>query len=87
MTSDKIVNLQNGFYTAFIDQTYRSNLAYRPQFIYNDNKKGQKVFSAIKDELLKCDQFAISVAFITRVGRIFLLYRNCSGWKVYRRVD
>ena len=47
MTSDKIVNLQNGFYTAFIDQTYRSNLAYRPQFIYNDNKKGQKVYIGI----------------------------------------
>ena len=68
MTPDKIIDLQNGLYTAFIDQTYRSNLAYRPQFVYNDNKKGQKVFSAIEEELLKCDKFDISVAFITKGG-------------------
>ena len=29
---------------------------------------GQKVFSTIEDELLHCDRFAISVAFITRGG-------------------
>ena len=68
MAQDKISQLQNGFNTAFIDSTYNSNLAYRPQFIYNDNKNGQKVFSSIEDELLRCDSFAISVAFITRGG-------------------
>ena len=68
MTEQKITELQNGFSTAFINSTYNSNLAYRPQFIYNDNKNGQKVFSAIEDELLRCDSFAISVAFITRGG-------------------
>ena len=47
MTPDKIIDLQNGLYTAFIDQKYRSNLAYRPQFVYNDNKKGQKVFNGV----------------------------------------
>lgn len=36
--------------------------------LYNDNKNGQKVFSAIEDELLRCDRIAISVAFITRGG-------------------
>ena len=56
------------FATAFIDNSYNSNLAYRPQFIYNDNKNGQKVFFSIEDELLRCDSFAISVAFITRGG-------------------
>ena len=49
MTPDKIIDLQNGLYTAFIDQTYRSNLAYRPQFVYNDNKKGQKVFQKYEE--------------------------------------
>ena len=68
MTEEKITELQSGFNTAFIDSSYNSNLAYRPQFIYNDNKNGQKVFSAIEDELLRCDSFAISVAFITRGG-------------------
>lgn len=68
MTNDKLSELQSGFNTAFINGMNNSNLAYRPQFIYNDNKNGQKVFSAIEDELLRCDSFAISVAFITRGG-------------------
>lgn len=66
MTEEKITELQSGFNTAFINSKFNSNLAYRPQFIYNDNKNGQKVFSAIEDELFRCDSFAISVAFITR---------------------
>ena len=65
MTENKIVEIQSGFNTAFVNSAINSNLAYRPQFIYNDNKNGQKVFSAIEDELLRCDNFAISVAFIT----------------------
>ncbi|MBP3610534.1 MAG: DEAD/DEAH box helicase [Lachnospiraceae bacterium] len=68
MTPEKIIELKTGFETAFIDATVNSNLAYKPQFVYNDNKKGQKVFSTIEDELLKCDSFSISVAFITRSG-------------------
>lgn len=68
MTDDKIKELQGGLNAAFIEGTFHSNLAYKPQFIYNDNKNGQKVFSAIEDELLRCDSFAISVAFITRGG-------------------
>ena len=68
MTENKIVEIQSGFNTAFVNSAINSNLAYRPQFIYNDNKNGQKVFSAIEDELLRCDSFAISVAFITRGG-------------------
>ncbi len=68
MTEDAITELQSGFNTAFVNSVFNSNLAYRPQFIYNDNKNGQKVFSAIEDELLRCDSFAISVAFITRGG-------------------
>ncbi len=53
MTEDKLKELQSGLNTAFINGALHSNLAYRPQFIYNDNKNGQKVFSAIEDELLK----------------------------------
>ena len=68
MTNDKIIQFQSGFNTAFINSNTNSNLAYRPQFIYNNNKDGQKVFSAIEDELCKCDSFTISVAFITRGG-------------------
>ena len=68
MMKDNMKELSKGLGSAFFDRTINSNLAYKPQFIYNDNKNGQKVFSAIEDELLRCDRFAISVAFITRGG-------------------
>lgn len=68
MTKKNLTELQTGLETAFIDAGINSNLAYKPQFIYNDSRKGQKVFSTVEDELLKCDKFAISVAFITRGG-------------------
>ncbi len=68
MAEDKIQELKNGLTTAFIDSTFNSNLAYKPQLVYNDYKNGQKVFSAVENELRKCDSFSISVAFITRSG-------------------
>ncbi len=68
MINEKIREIQNGLCTAFIDGALRSNLAYKPQFIYNDNKNGQKVFVAIEEELLRCDRFAVSVAFIIKGG-------------------
>lgn len=68
MHVNKSKEFHSGLETAFVNSAVNSNLAYRPQFIYNDNKNGQKVFSAIEDELLICDSFAISVAFITRGG-------------------
>ena len=64
----KIKELHDGFQTACVDQSYRSNLAYRPEFISNNYKEGRKVISSIEDELLSCNEFYISVAFITQGG-------------------
>lgn len=60
--------LQQGLDTAFINASNSSNLAYRPQFVSNNYKEGRKVLSTIEEELLACDEFAISVAFITMSG-------------------
>lgn len=68
MTREQLVELRSGFETAYIDGTVASNLAYKPQFISNNYKQGKKVLSSIEDELLTCDQFQISVAFITMGG-------------------
>lgn len=68
MNQEKIVPLEQGFATAFIDHHISSNLAYRPQFVSNNYKEGRKVISSIEDELLLCEEFAISVAFITMGG-------------------
>jgi HKD family nuclease len=67
------LELTQGFATAFIDKNNTSNLAFKPQFISNNYKEGRKVLSSIEEELLKCDQFYISVAFITMSGLTPLL--------------
>lgn len=68
MDAAKIVELKAGMETAFINNEYNSNLAYQPQFLSNNHKEGKKVLSSIEDELLACDKFQISVAFITMGG-------------------
>ena len=68
MTNDKLTEIRNGFETAYMDRAVASNLAYKPQFVSNNYKEGRKVISSIEDELLICDQFQISVAFITMSG-------------------
>ena len=68
MDQEKIIQLKQGLTTAFINQNNSSNLAYKPQFVSNNYKEGRKVISSIEDELLSCEEFAISVAFITMGG-------------------
>ena len=68
MKPDNVTYLEQGLRTAFIDHNITSNLAYKPQFISNNYKEGRKVISSIEDELLSCDEFCISVAFITMGG-------------------
>ena len=65
MEQDKIIN---GVKTSFIDSNIESDPAYRPQFIYNDYLQGKKVLSDINSELLTCDEFIFSVAFLTDSG-------------------
>lgn len=68
MDQEKIVQLKQGLTTAFINQDISSNLAYKPQFVSNNYREGRKVISSIEDELLSCEAFSISVAFITMGG-------------------
>lgn len=68
MTEQKYSELRSGFETAYIDGTVASNQVYKPQFISNNHKEGKKVLSSIEDELLMCECFHISVAFITMGG-------------------
>lgn len=64
----KIEHLKSGLTTAFIDRNINSNLAYQPEFVSNDYHQGKKVQSTIEQELKNCDEFCISVAFITESG-------------------
>ena len=68
MSNPTLTQLQEGLTTAYIDGTAAANLAYKPAFVSNNPEEGKKVISVIEDELMKCDQFQISVAFITMGG-------------------
>lgn len=66
--TDHNKELIEGFQTAAIHASYQSNLAYRPEFLSNNPSTGRKVLVSIEQELASCDQFKISVAFITNSG-------------------
>ena len=68
LQNDKITTLQTAIQTAYLDHTINSNLAYRPEFISNNYKLGKKVLVSIEEELQRCEEFFISVAFITKSG-------------------
>lgn len=63
-----IDEIRQGFETAYIDSNVASNLAVKPQFVSNNYREGKKVLASIEEELLACDSFQISVAFITLGG-------------------
>jgi len=63
------VGIMNSIKGALIDRFDTSgSLEYRPQFVFNNYKDGKKVLANIEAELLCCDEFSISVAFITVGG-------------------
>ena len=68
MNNDIVTEINRGIKTAFFDASFSSNLAYKPQFISNNYKEGKKVLTSIESELLSCEEFFISVAFITMGG-------------------
>lgn len=72
MHQQDIIEINKGLQSAYIDSAVNSNLAYRPQFITNDHKRGVKVLTHIENQLMHCDEFSISVAFINRSGFVEL---------------
>lgn len=81
-----IKQVKDAMETAFIDSSLPSNISFRPQLVSNNYKEGRKVLTFIEEELLECEQFSISVAFVTMGGLAPLLQtlqelekRNVSG--------
>ena len=68
MDVNVINELKSGLSAAYINGSVAANLAYKPAFVSNNPEEGKKVISSVEDELLRCDQFQISVAFITMGG-------------------
>ena len=76
MDANVIRELQNGLNAAYINGSVAVNLAYKPAFVSNNPEEGKKIISSVEDELLRCDQFQISVAFIT-MGGVTPLLQTC----------
>ena len=68
MDTNVINELRNGLSAAYINGSVAANLAYKPAFVSNNPEEGKKVISSVEDELLRCEEFQISVAFITMGG-------------------
>jgi len=68
---DNNEDIINGAITAFINENNESKGYLKPKLISNANKN--KVINSIKSELDSCDEFFISVAFITKGGLTPLL--------------
>ncbi|MBA2656941.1 MAG: DEAD/DEAH box helicase family protein, partial [Tatlockia sp.] len=66
---EKIKNsLLQSLQTGFIDKSIISDLEYRPQLLVNKRIPKEKVLSTILRELENCEEFYISVAFLTTSG-------------------
>lgn len=55
---------------AYINESNSVNSNFSPEFIYNSNDKEnpKKVFYSIRENLLNCEEFYFSIAFITDSG-------------------
>lgn len=60
--------IRSGVEIAFINGNLAANAEYKPSFVSNRPEAGKKVISSIEDELLRCEEFYISVAFVTMGG-------------------
>jgi superfamily II DNA or RNA helicase len=65
---DSVEQLLSGLQTGFIDKSVISNAEYLPEILTNDLKRKRKVLTTIHRELSECDEFWISVAFLTMSG-------------------
>ncbi len=66
---DKLTEIFNvSLQTGYVDKTILSNVDYQPELLVNKKKPPKKVLSSILHELENCNQFYISVAFVTTSG-------------------
>jgi len=63
-----LVNFNESLQTGFVDKAVLSETRYQPEFLVNQREPPKKVLSTIIRELEKCDEFFISVAFVTSAG-------------------
>ena len=74
MFQDTNTRISDAIHHSFIDKDFeRYDERYTAKLLINDSERGQKLQSIIERELLQCNEFAFSVAFITTGGMAGLL--------------
>ncbi|MEY8308307.1 DEAD/DEAH box helicase [Erysipelotrichaceae bacterium 51-3] len=63
-----IHSFRKGLDRAFVEASTPASQKLTPDLLYNDAKKGQKVYLALEQELQTCKSFSFSIAFITQSG-------------------
>ena len=65
---DLLQSFTKSLQTGYVDKSILSNLDYQPELLVNQKIPPKKVLSTILHELENCNQFFISVAFVTTSG-------------------
>ena len=65
---DLILSFNQSIQTGFVDKAILSSPDYQPELLINQKNPPKKVLSTILHELEHCNQFFISVAFVTTSG-------------------
>lgn len=60
--------LKESLFTGFIDKQVLSDVAFQPELLVNQKSPPKKILSTIIRELSSCEEFYISVAFVTTSG-------------------
>lgn len=68
MSNGLIDKFRDSLHTGFIDKILTSEILYQPKLLVNKKKPKTKVLSTIIQELQNCNEFFISVAFVTTSG-------------------
>ncbi len=66
---DKLLQIfSKSLQTGYVDKTILSDVIYQPELLVNQKNPSKKVLSTIIQELENCNEFFISVAFVTTSG-------------------
>jgi superfamily II DNA or RNA helicase/HKD family nuclease/SOS-response transcriptional repressor LexA len=71
--NDLFHNFNNSLQTGYVDKSIVSDLTYQPELLVNKKNPPRKVLSTILHELDQCNQFLISVAFVSTSGVAVLI--------------
>lgn len=66
-------DFKDSLFTGFLDKNIESELTYRPQLLTNKIIPKEKVLSTLLQEFNTCNEFFISVAFVTTSGIAVIL--------------